>query len=154
MSRLTDLINEVRRPAPWIPFKPDPVTNRQSDQPNPDVPNPLAGRFIREETGQANGRDVPIKVVETEEGDQYGIWLFPENDKGEPPLLTKVWLEKDPPVGAEVAIISAPLVKSATTGHNYHPIRVAYREASQSVVDEVLPPDPVAAPGEAEALPY
>jgi hypothetical protein len=151
LTTIEDLVAEVTRPQPWIPYKQDPDTNRQTDDPAPDVPNPLAGKYLRQDTGRSNERDVPIAVIETEDDGLWGVWLFPENENGKPPLVTKVWRENEPPIGSDVAIISAPQVKSAQTGYVYHPIRVAFRESAS--VDG--PFEPTTEPAYAdERLPY
>jgi hypothetical protein len=125
MSNIQDLVNEVKRPRTWIPYVQD-GNGRQTDEPDPAMPNPLAGHHTRLDTAKLHdGREIPIAVIETEDGGLFGVWLWPENANGKLPVQSSAWLEKKVPVGAMVAVISDPLKK----GENgfYHPIRVAWR---------------------------
>jgi hypothetical protein len=125
-GRYQDLVDEVTRPTAWIPFTQDETTKRQTDTPNPAMPNPLCGRLVRVDRVQKkNGDEVDVAVIRDDEGALYGVWLF-ENQNGEPSVIAKHWREKNPPIGADIALFSGPLTEGAT-GNLYHPPRLAFK---------------------------
>jgi hypothetical protein len=146
MSSIDDLIDAVKQASAWIPYKPDAVTGRQGDEPNPGVPNPLAGTYFRDDEGTTKAGDrVHIRVIRHAETDElWALWMFrsDSDDRERDPLLTKVWDRENPPVGSEVAVWSKPLTTAAASGHKYHPIKVAHRAPTRTLVDEFTAPPP------------
>jgi hypothetical protein len=145
MSSIDELLDEVKQPSTWIPYKQDPVTGRQGDEPNPGVPNPLAGTYLRDDEGTTKAGDhVQIRVIRHEAtGELWGQWMFRDDgdDREKDALLTKVWDRENPPTGSQVAVWSAPL-REAASGRMYHPIKLAHRAVAQTLVDEVTSDTP------------
>jgi hypothetical protein len=73
-TRYQDLVDEVTRPTAWIPYEINKDTGRSTDTPNPAVPNPLCGRYVRlDNVTTKTGQVVDVAVIRTDEQALFGV---------------------------------------------------------------------------------